>query len=72
MRNKTYMVRVKMIKETEMMVSEKSMQKAVIKVADLLKKCSENNVVLDKTFDCKPNFIYKVEKIAEETKNVQI
>lgn len=72
MRNKTYMVRVKMIKETEMMVSEKSMQKAVIKVADLLNKCSENNVVLDKTFDCKPNFIYKVEKIVEEQKNVQI
>lgn len=70
MRNKTYMVRVKMIKETEMMVSEKSMQKAVIKVADLLKKCSDNDVVLNKTFDCKPNFIYKVEKIVEEVRNV--
>jgi len=72
MRNKTYMVKVKMIKETEMMVSEKSMQKAVIKVADLLKKCSDNDVVLNKTFDCKPNFIYKVEKIVEEVRNVQI
>ena len=38
----------------------------------ILNKCSENNVVLDKTFDCKPNFIYKVEKIVEEPKNVQI
>lgn len=72
MRNKTYMVKVKMIKETEMMVSEKSMQKAVIKVADLLNKCAENSVVLDKTFDGKPNFIYKVEKIVEEPTNVQI
>lgn len=72
MRNKTYMVKVKMIKETEMMVSEKSMQKAVIKVADLLKKCSDNDVVLNKTFDCKPNFIYKVEKTVEEVRNVQI
>ena len=29
-----------------------------------------NNVDLKKTFDCKPNFIYKVEKISEEIKNV--
>ena len=71
MRNKTYMVKVKMLKETEMMVSEKSMQKAVIKVANLLNKCIEDSIVLDKTFDCKPNFIYKVEKISEETQNVQ-
>lgn len=70
MRTKIYEVRVKMIKETEMMVSEKSMQKAIIKVADLLNKCVENNVQLDKTFDDKPNFIYKVEKITEENKNV--
>lgn len=72
MRNKNYMIKVKMIKETEMIVSEKSMQKAVIKVASLLNKCSDNNTILNKTFNSKPNFIYKVEKYIEDIKNVQI
>lgn len=72
MRNKTYMLKIKMIKETDMIVSEKSMQKAVIKVADLLNKCSDDSVLLDKTFNCKPNFIYKVKKISEIENNVQI
>lgn len=72
MRNKNYMIKVKTIKETEMIVSEKSMQKAVIKVASLLNKCSDNNAILNKTFNSKPNFIYKVEKYIEDIKNVQI
>lgn len=72
MRNKTYMVKVKMLKETEMMISEKSMQKALIKVDNLLNNYIENDMDLKTIFDTKPNFIYKIEKIAEESKNVQI
>ncbi len=70
--NKTYMVKIKMSKQTDMMVSETSMEKAVRKVTDLLSKCSDDSVLLDKIFNCKPNFIYKVEKISKVEKNVQI
>lgn len=70
MRTKTYNVKIKMIYETEMMVSEKNMKLALIKVAKVLNDSVDNNVDLKKTFDCKPNFIYKVEKISEEIKNV--
>lgn len=61
MRNKTYMVRVKMIKETEMMVSEKSMQKAILKVNKVLNDSVKEKVDLNKTFDNPPFFIYKAE-----------
>lgn len=61
MRNKNYMIKVKMIKETEMIVSEKSMQKAMIKVSKVLNDYVENNIDLKKIFDKKPNFLYKAE-----------
>lgn len=61
MRNKTYMVKVKMIKETEMMVSDKSMQKAILKVDKVLNDMVRKNVDLNKTFDNPPFFIYKAE-----------
>lgn len=61
MRNKNYMIKVKMIKETEMIVSEKSMQKAMMKVSKVLNNYVENNIDLKKIFDKKPNFLYKAE-----------
>ncbi len=61
MRNKNYMIKVKMIKETEMIVSEKSMQKAMMKVSKVLNDYVENNIDLKKIFDKKPNFLYKAE-----------
>ena len=57
---KKYLVVVKKIEITSMIVSENSGQKAIMKVADLMNKCVEHNVNLDKTFDKKPDFIYKV------------
>lgn len=61
MRTKTYNVKIKMIYETEMMVSEKSMKLALIKVAKVLNDSVDNNIDLKKTFDKKPFFIYKIE-----------
>lgn len=63
MRNKKYRVKVKMIKETEIIVSDKNMQRAILKVASLLNDCITNNVDLSKTFNDNPDFTYKVEKI---------
>lgn len=63
MRTKTYNVKVKMIYETEMMVSEKSMSLALIKISKVLNDCVENKVDLAKTFDKNPIFKYKVELI---------
>lgn len=57
---KKYLVTVKKIQATDMIISENSGQKAIIKVADLMNKCVENNITLDKIFDRKPNFIYKI------------
>lgn len=68
MKNKQYMIKVKMIYETEMMVSEKSMDLALIKVARVLNDSVENNVDLTRTFDKKPNFKYKVELIDNMSK----
>ena len=42
------------------MVRESSGQKAIMKVADLMNKCVKHNVNLGKTFDKKPDFVYKV------------
>ncbi len=53
MRTKTYNVKIKMIYETEMMVSEKSMKLALIKVAKVLNDSVDNNIDLKKTFDKK-------------------
>ena len=61
MRTKTYNVKIKMIYETEMMVSEKSMKLALIKVAKVLNDSVDNNIDLKKTFDKNPFFIYKIE-----------
>jgi hypothetical protein len=63
MRKKTYNVKVKMIYETELMVSEKSVTLALIKVSKVLNDCIENKVDLSKTFDNDPIFKYKVELI---------
>ena len=63
MKNKKYRVRVKMIKKTEIIVSDKSMQKAILKVASLLNDCATNNIDLNKIFSDNPEFIYKIEKI---------
>ena len=56
---KKYLVTVKKIQTTDMIVSEVSGQKAIIKVADLMNKCVENNIKLEKTFEKKPVFIYR-------------
>lgn len=63
MRIKTYNVKIKMIYETEMMVSEKSMKLALIKVAKVLNDSVDNNIDLKKTFDKKPTFKYEIELI---------
>lgn len=57
---KKYLVAVKKIETTSMIVSENSGQKAILKVADLMNKCVEHSVKLDKTFDKNPEFVYKV------------
>lgn len=57
---KKYLVVVKKIEVTSMMVRESSGQKAIMKVADLMNKCVKHNVNLGKTFDKKPDFVYKV------------
>ena len=46
MKIKTYNVKIKMIYETEMMVSEKSMKLALIKVAKVLNDSVDNNIDL--------------------------
>lgn len=63
MRIKTYNLKIKMIYETEMMVSEKSMKLALNKVAKVLNDSVDNNIDLKKTFDKKPTFKYRVESI---------
>lgn len=63
MKNKKYRVRVKMIKKTEIIVSDKSMQEAILKVASLLNDCATNNIDLNKIFSYNSEFIYKIEKI---------
>ena len=63
MRTKTYNVKIKMTYETEMMVNEKSMKLALIKVAKVLNDSVDNNIDLKKTFDKKPTFKYGIEVI---------
>lgn len=63
MRTKKYNVKIKMIYETEMMVSEKSMKLALIKVAKVLNDSVDNNIDLKKIFDKKPTFKYGIELI---------
>ena len=63
MRTKTYNVKIKMIYETEIMVSEKSMKLALIKVAKVLNDSVDNNIDLKKTFDKKTTFKYGIELI---------
>ncbi|MDO5569796.1 MAG: hypothetical protein Q4G04_06850 [bacterium] len=46
-----------------MIVRESSGQKAIMKVANLMNKCVEHNVNLGKTFDKKPDFVYKVKLV---------
>mgnify|MGYP001659694100 FL=1 len=67
MRTKTYNVKIKMIYETEMMVSEKSMKLALIKVAKVLNDSVDNNIDLKKKFDKKPTFKYGIELINNMT-----
>lgn len=61
MRNKTYSIRVKMIYETEMLVSDKSMNLALIKVSKVLNDSIRNKIDLTRIFDKNPIFKYKVE-----------
>ena len=44
MRYKTYKIKVKMIHETEMLVSEKSMNLALIKISRVLNDSVKNNI----------------------------
>lgn len=69
MRTKTYNIKIKMICETEMMVSEKSMDLALIKVSRVLNDNFDNNFDLRKIFDKKPIFKYKVELINNMSNN---
>lgn len=68
MKTKTYMVKVKMIKETEMMVTGISMNHVLMKVSKVMKDSVNKKVDLSKTFDSEPNFKYKVELIHNMSK----
>lgn len=55
---KDYLITIKKIETTKMMVKETSKAKAISKVDTLLNDCIENNVNLSKTFKEKPIFKY--------------
>lgn len=63
MRTKIYNIKIKMINETEMMISEKSMQKAMLKVNTTLTDMVKQKIDLSKTFENEPVFVYKAELI---------
>ncbi len=63
---KDYLITIKKIEITEMMVKETSKAKAINKVDTLLNNCIENNVNLSKTFNKKPIFKYHATIITEK------
>ena len=63
MKTKIYNIKIKMINETEMMISEKSMQKAMLKVNTTLTDMIKQKIDLSKTFENEPVFVYKAELI---------
>lgn len=66
---KKYLITVKKIQITEMYVTENTAKKAIAKVADLMNKCVEKEVDLNKTFDKKPFFKYKSVLVKDEKKS---
>ena len=60
---KKYLVTIKKIQMTKMIVSATSSNKAIEKVDELLTNSIENNVSLEKTFDKSPFFRYKAQLI---------
>lgn len=60
---KKYLITIKKIEKTSMMVSETSRKKAIEKVDKVLKEYVKKNISLDKTFTNSPFFVYKAELI---------
>lgn len=63
---KDYLITIKKIEITEMMIRDTSKTKAIRKVDDFLHNCIANNVNLDRTFDKTPFFSYKAEIIKKD------
>ncbi len=63
---KKYLVLVKKITTTEIMVSERSKEKAINKVDGILNKSIKLGVNLDKIFKTKPLLSYKIKKINKD------
>ena len=63
---KKYLVLVKKITTTEIMVSERSKEKAMKKVDGILNKSIKLGVNLDKIFKTKPLLSYKIKKINKD------
>ena len=63
---KKYLVTVKRIQITSMMVNGKNTTDAINKVNDLMLKCEKNKVSFEKIFDLNSSFKYKVELIQDK------
>ena len=63
---KKYLVTVKRIQITSMMVNGKNTTDAINKVNDLMLKCEKNKVSFEKIFDQNSSFKYKVELIQDK------
>ncbi len=62
---KNYIVRIKKIEITDMIVSAESGGDAINSVSDLINTCVDNNIDLSKTFNSKPVFDYCVSELEE-------
>lgn len=63
---KNYKVKIKKIEKTDMIVVAEDKDEAILSVQDLLDKCIEEKVNLNKIFTDKPNFIFEVEELYDE------
>lgn len=63
---KDYLITIKKIEITEMMVNDTSKAKAIKKVDDFLNNCIKNNISLTKTFNKKPFFKYHATIVTKE------
>ena len=65
---KKYLVTIKEIRVTSMILSENTADLAVRKVDKFLHKCLDNKISLDKTFTDAPVFKYKVSLVKNTEK----
>lgn len=63
---KNYKVKIKKIEKTDMIVVAEDKDEAVLNVHDLLDKCTEEKVNLNKVFTDKPSYIFEVEELYDE------